>query len=57
MTQQTMQFIRRKGAQMFPMIRIVVLSAAFAAASLVVQPASDAQQKSKFATRIFLEAV
>jgi hypothetical protein len=40
MTQQEMQFIRRKGAQMFPMIRIVALSAAFAAASLVVQPAS-----------------
>jgi len=38
--QQAMQFIRRKGAQMIPFVRIVALSAVVAAASLVAQPAS-----------------
>jgi Putative metallopeptidase len=38
--QQVMQFIRRKGAQMSSMVRMVALAAAFATASLVAQPAS-----------------
>jgi len=38
--QQQMQFIRRKGAQMISMVRIVALSTAFAAVSFVAQPAS-----------------
>jgi hypothetical protein len=37
--QQEMQFIRRKGAQMSSMVRMVALAAAFATASLVAQPA------------------
>jgi hypothetical protein len=35
-----MHFIRRKGAQMIPFVRIVALSAALATAGLVAQPAS-----------------